>query len=381
MRGERIAKLLFVINSPDFFLSHRLQLAVSAREQGYEVHVATGQGKATEEIKQLGFAQHNLPLTRSGLNPFAEFRCFWSLYRLFLSLRPDLVHLVTIKPILYGGLLAHLLRIKGLVVAVSGLGSVFTEKPGASQLVLRLVKFLYRLALRHESLTVIFQNPDDKEVLVSIGAVQEEKCVIIRGSGVNLNDYPVTPEPRDQFVVTMAARLLEEKGVYEFVEAAQILSRRGVDCSFWLAGERDPGNPSSIKAKDIESWHKSGLIELLGHRTDIPEVFANSNLVVLPSYREGLPKVLIEAAACGRAVVTTNVPGCRYAIEANVTGLLVLVRDADALANAIERLAYDKVLRSSMGAAGRRLAEQSFSISTVVKHHLEIYDHLMSQSA
>jgi glycosyltransferase involved in cell wall biosynthesis len=370
-------KLVFVVNVPDFFLSHRLPLALAARDAGYSVQIVTGPGSACEQIRTLGFVHHCLPISRSGTKPWKELYSLWSLWRLLHWLKPDLLHLVTIKPVLYGGLMARLAGVPAVVAAISGLGSVFVTRSGSTQWLRYGVELLYRVALGHPHLRAIFQNRDDQAMLVGLGAVRHGQSILVRGSGVSLTDYPVKPEPEGKPVVTFASRLLREKGVFEFVEAARILKERGVQSRFWLVGEPDPGNPSSISYEDVERWQEEGVVEPLGYRTDIADVFAHSNLVVLPSYREGFPKVLIEAAACGRAIITTDVPGCRDAIELNVTGLLVPVRDVAALADAIERLLSDVELRQSMGAAGRKLAEREFGIENVVGAHLKIYQELL----
>ena len=374
--------LLFVVNDPEFFLSHRLPLAIAAREAGFDVQVATALRPACDQIVKLGFVHHPFPLSRSGCNPLVELRTLWALYRLLRKVKPSIVHLVTIKPVLYGGLTARLAGVQALVAAVAGLGTVFVAR-GSNFSPLRLgVRWLYRLALRHRNLRVIFQNPEDRSVIVGFGAVRSEQTALIKGSGVVLSDYPMRPEPVGTPVVTFAARLLKDKGVVEFVEAARLLRNRAVASRFWLVGVPDPGNVTSINDTDVEFWRESGLIEPLGYRNDIAEVFANSNVVVLPSYYgEGLPKVLIEAAACGRVVITTDRPGCRDAIEPNVTGLLVPPRNAAALADAIERLIQDAALRRSMGKAGRALAEREFGIEKVIDAHLRIYNELLNPCA
>ena len=374
-------KLLFVVNAPEFFLSHRLPLALAARDSGYSVQIVTGPGSACEQIKALGFVHHCLPISRSGTKPWLELYSLWSLWRLLRWLKPDLLHLVTIKPVLYGGLIARLASVPAVVAAISGLGSVFVNRSRSTQWLRYGVELLYRLALGHPNLTAIFQNSDDRAVLIELGTLRKEQTILIRGSGVSLNDHPVKPESEGKPVVTFASRLLKEKGVFEFVEAARILNERNIPSRFWLVGEPDHGNPSSISQEDVERWQKEGLIEIFGYRTDIPDVFSRTNLVVLPSYREGFPKVLIEAAACGRAIVTTAVPGCRDAIKPNVTGLLVPAKDAKALADAIERLLSDSDLRQSMGAAGRKLAELEYGIDKVVEAHLKIYRELTESCA
>lgn len=373
-------RILYVVNTPEFFLSHRLPLALAAREAGFEVHVATGPGAAVPEIASRGLRHHAFPLSRNGKNPLAELTSLWRLYRLMRRLQPDLVHLVTIKPVLYGGLAARLARVPGVVAAVSGLGSVFVSQGLGARMIRLGVVRLYRLALGHPELRVIFQNPDDRAMLICEGAVRPARAVLIRGSGVALENYPVQPLPAGVPVVVFAARLLREKGVLEFVEAARRLKARGIAARFWLVGAPDPGNPSSVSEADVRAWQAEGVVEPLGYRADVAEIFAGSNMVVLPSYREGLPKVLIEAAACARAVVTTDVPGCRDAIEAERTGLLVPVRDASALADAIQRLLESPDLCRQMGEAGRMLAERTFTIEQVIDAHLAVYRQVLGMA-
>ena len=371
-------RLLFVVNAPEFFVSHRLPLALGAREAGFDVHVATGPGVAGQ-ITNLGFEHHIFSLSRSGKSPLGELRSLWALFRLMRRLKPDLVHLVTIKPVLYGGFTARLARVPAVVAAISGLGTVFVRTSGTAQRVRKAVEALYRLSLGHRNIRVIFQNPDDRATLVALGAVRKAQTVLIRGSGVDLSICPLFPEPPGAPVVSFAARLLNDKGVREFVEAARILLNRGLGARFWLIGAADPDNPSSVSDWELTAWRDEAVIEVLGHRTDIPLLFSQSHIVVLPSYYgEGLPKVLIEAAASGRAVVTTDHPGCRDAIEPNRTGLLVPVRDPVALADAIQTLIENPALRQSMGAAGRALAEQEFAIEQVVAAHLAVYRELLS---
>ncbi len=368
--------LLFVVNTPEFFLSHRLPLAIGAKNAGFTVHIATGPGSACQEITKLGFEHHVLPISRSGRNPFAELRTLWELYRLMRMIRPNLVHLVTIKPVLYGGLMARLSGVPAMVAAISGLGTVFVDRDQKRSWIRLSVEWLFRLALGHLNAKVIFQNPDDRAVLTRMGAVSKDRTALIRGSGVSLASCPMRPEPEGVPVVTFAARLLEDKGVREFVDAARLLMQRGVKARLWLAGSLDPGNLTSVSEDVLSQWSKEGVVEVLGHQSDIPNLFANSNTAVLPSYREGLPKALVEAAACGRAVVTTDVPGCRDAIEPESTGLLVPARDPSGLADAIQFLIENPARRKQMGASGRVFAEREFAIERVVDAHLAIYQEL-----
>ena len=375
-------RLIIVVNCPAFFLSHRLDIALAAQQSGFQVHVATGAGTAITQIIEKGLKHHKLPLSRSGMNLISELKALYAMCKLFRKVRPHLVHLVTIKPILYGGIAARLTGVHGVVAAVSGLGFLFLAGGFKKTVIRSLVARMYRLALGKRNLKVIFQNPDDCKTLMQATGLRQDKAIMIKGSGVNLSEYSVTPTPKGIPVVVMATRLIRDKGIYEFVEAAELLKKRGLAVRFWLAGDLDPGNPTSLKGEELSAWLKADVIEVLGHRNDIAHVFAQSNIVVLPSYyREGLPKVLIEAAACGRPVVTTDMPGCRDAIEREVTGLLVPPRDVVALADAIERLLSDPELCEQMGRSSRQLAEREFTIDKVISAHLDIYYELLDTAA
>lgn len=368
-------KILFVVNNPAFFLSHRLPIALKAKEEGYEVAVATMPGQAVAQIVAHGLRHFVIPMSRSGMNPFAELRTIYALYRLYRNYQPDLVHLVTIKPVLYGGIAARLARVKAVVYAISGLGFLFTRERKGIDWVSQITRQLYRLALGHRHSRVIVQNDNDRQILLDMGAMQEAQAVKIRGAGVDVAVFATQPEPLKPVVVTMAARLLKDKGVMEFVEAAGISARHGRDIRWQLAGTPDPGNPASVTQAEVQSWGPE--VKVLGEVKDIARLYAQSHIVALPSYREGLPKSLVEAAACGRAVVTTDVPGCRDAIDIEQSGLLVPVRDAQKLYEAVARLAADDNLRLSMGNAGRILALEEFDIRKVVDKHLAIYRELL----
>jgi len=370
-------KLLFIVNVDWFFISHRLPIALKAIEEGYEVHLLCTITDKAEYLKGLGLIVHPFLFSRSGRDIFNELACVFGLYKQIKSIKPDLLHLVTIKPVLYGGIAARMAKVPGVVSAVSGLGFLFVKRAGLQAKLLRnTALFLYRLAMGHPNQRVIFQNQTDMNTLVVTNCVQKDKVRIIRGSGVDLQDYHVLPEPDGTPIVVMASRLLKDKGVYEFVEAARLVKSKGVKVLFQLIGEPDSGNPASVTTDTVRSWQDEGVVECLGFRSDIAHLFAQAHIVVLPSYREGLPKVLMEAAACGRAVITTDMPGCRDAVEPDVSGLLVPARNAKALAQAIERLIKDDILRKQMGRAGRDLAEREFSVDKVVAAHIAIYREL-----
>ncbi len=380
-KGDKRAagpRLCFVINNPAFFMSHRLPLALGARDAGFDVHIATMDGPAVVQIKEHGLTHHVIPLSRSGGNPLQEVRSIWAMWRLFRQIRPDLIHAVTIKPVLYAGIAARLARVPAYMAAISGLGFLFLDNSRKGVWVRRIVTVLYRMALGHPNSRVIFQNRNDAEVLQQAGAVRPEQIVLIRGSGVDLTAYQAFPEPEGPPVALMVARMLADKGVREFVEAARLAAGQPHGLRWVLAGSPDPGNPASVTEQELLQWQAEGVVTWLGEQHDIAGLYRDCHIAVLPSYREGLPKSLIEAAACGRAVVTTDVPGCRDAITPDVTGLLVPVRDAVALCEAVQRLAGDTELRTTMGRASRELAEEAFDIREVVRRHVALYRELTS---
>lgn len=369
--------LMFFVNNPAFFMSHRLPLALAAQAAGMSVHVVTMDGPSVAQIVALGLTHHSLPLSRSGTNPWIEARSLYAFWQIVRKVRPDLVHAVTIKPVLYGGIACRLAGVPAYVAAVSGLGYVFTRSHTGFDWLRWVTLQLYRLALGHRNSRVVFQNTSDRSVLVDAGAVHPEQAVMIHGSGVDLEQFSVQPLAPEPVVAVMAARLLRDKGVVEFVEAARLSATRQSGVCWRLAGSPDPGNPASITDGELANWQRDGFIDYVGECDDIAALYAQAHIVVLPSYREGLPKSLIEAAACGRPVVTTDVPGCRDAIEPDVTGVLVPTRQALMLADAVLELAADEPRRLAMGAAGRELAERSFGLERVVQAHLDVYKGLM----
>jgi len=365
-------RILFVVNVDWFFLSHRLPLAQAAQKAGFEVHLATTLTDRAAELQAHGFIVHPLRMDRRSASPMAAAKLLWALLRLMRSVRPAVVHLVTVKPVLLGGLAARLAGVPKVIAAISGLGFIFTATGAGAALRRRVVSAMYRVAVARKSVTVIFQNEDDQHTLQQFAGISPAQCVLVRGSGVDLEQWQATPLPPCPPVVLMASRLLRDKGVVEFVEAARILKGYR-SARFVLVGDPDDGNPTSLHKQDLQAWGEEGVIEWWGRRDDMPAVLASAHIVVLPSYREGLPKGLIEAAASGRAVITTDVPGCRDAIEPGVSGLLVNVRDAQSLADGIKALLDHPQRIEAMGLQGRYLAEQAFDIKEVVARHLRLY--------
>ena len=379
-RAMTTRRLLFVVNVDWFFLSHRLPIALEAMRQGYEVHIAVGITDRLAEMQSHGLQVHPLGISRSKTGLGEAFTVAIEIWRVYQSVKPDVVHLVTIKPVLMGGILARLAGVPAVVAAVSGLGFVFLEKGIIASMRRTLVGVLYKVSFGHRNLKVIFQNAQDKATLMQIVNLPEATTELIRGSGVDVSQFTAGPLPHGTPVVMLAARLLADKGVREFVQAARLLKTAGSSARFCLVGTADLDNPTSLTQTELDAYQKEGSVELWGHRADMATTLSAAHIVVLPSYREGLPKVLIEAAACGKAVVTTDVPGCSDAIEPGVTGVLVPARDAPALSQAIAALLSDPQRCHAMGRAGRLLAEHAFDIRQVVAQHLRIYAGLITSS-
>ncbi len=374
-------RLLFVDNSLDSFYAYRMPLARAARQAGFDVHVAAPPGRREATILAEGLTVHALPMTRSGMNPYQEASCVRHLYRLYRTVKPDLIHHLRLKPVLYGGIAAYAARVPAEVSMPTGLGHVFTAETTKARLMRKVTLWGCKVAFRHQNVRVIFQNPDDMEVFLHAKTLGKDRCALIRGSGVDISEFVVTPEPQDQPVVVLAARMLRDKGIVEFVEAARILRQQGSRARFVLVGDTDPGNPTAISAAELKEWQEHGLIEWWGFQEDMRPIFVDANIVCLPSYREGVPKVLIEAAAAGRAIVATDVPGCREIVRHGQNGLLVPVKNASALADALSFLLDNAHLRARMGRKGRHLAVADFSMDRVITETIEIYRNVLSRTS
>ena len=371
-------KILFVVNEASFFLSHRLPIAEEAARRGYEVMVVCGEGTGEQKLGALNLSYRTLALSRSGINPLEEWRTFRTLLRIYRDERPDLVHHITIKPVLYGTQAARWSNVPAVVNAVPGMGFIFTRRGPIAAIRRSFVNFWYRIALSHSNMRVIFQNIEDLRGFLAHAIIDREQAALIRGAGVDLNLFTSTPEPEGPVTFVLIARMLRDKGVREFVEAAQRVKEQHPDWRFRLVGEVDPGNPSSLSTHEIAAWQASGAIEWLGHRDDVEVVIAAAHVVCLPSYGgEGLPKVLLEGAACGRAMIASDVPGCREVVRDEVTGITVPPRDAQALEQAMVRLGEDPSLRARFGRSARQKAEAVFSVEDVVRHTFLVYEELL----
>ena len=374
---ENRCRLLFVVNDSNFFLSHRLPLAIGALAEGYEVHLAAFPNGRLDRLRARGIRFHSLTVDRTGLRPDRDLRLFLQLSRIVRAVKPDLMHCVTIKPVIFGGLAARLLGVPACVTALSGLGQLFESRRMSLRLARAAALPLCRLALGHRNGRTVFQNAHDRRAFVKAGLVAADRTVLVPGSGVDPAVFRVEAEPAGVPLILLPARMLWAKGVLEFVEAARVIKAAGVEARFVLAGAAPAHNRSAVPETMLWEWEEEGTIEWLGHCDDMPALYASSSIVCLPSfYHEGVPKSLIEAAACGRPIITTSTPGCSHICRHDENGLLVPPRDIAALTAAIMRLLSDPVLRRRMGVRGRHIVQVEFQLDLVVNATLAIYREL-----
>ncbi len=365
-------KVVLFANTDWYLYNFRCDLARKLRERGDEVLFLSPAGEYAPRLQAMGFRWMPAALDRRGSNPLTELGTIFQLVRLYRREKPDLVHHFTVKCVLYGSLAARLAGIRAVVNSITGLGYLFQPGGWRKKILQAFIRLWYRRVLHGTQ--VIFENDDDRQVFLRNGFIQPAQGCLIPGVGVDLQRFAPVALPAGEPVVLLASRLLWDKGIREYVEAARSLRAGGVRARFALAGRTDPGNPASIPPAQIEAWRGEGVIEWWGWIEDMASALAKASIVCLPSYyREGLPTVLMEAAAAGRPVVTTDWPGCRDAVENGSSGLLVKARDAASLASALGALIGDASLCQKMGACGRSLAEERFSSVRILGEILSVY--------
>jgi glycosyltransferase involved in cell wall biosynthesis len=374
-------KFVFYANTDWYLYNFRLSTALQLKTEGHEVVMLSPPGEFGERFAEHELRWIQLAMDRSSLNPIREVALIRTLTRVLRSERPDLLHNFTVKCAIYGAIAARAARVPAVVNAVAGMGYVFASDRMLARTLRPMVKLLMRGTLGGKQSRLILQNPDDADAFVRARLVPQQQIRVIRSSGVNLERFlPVSPTAgRRPLRVLLAARLLWEKGVGEYIEAARMLKAQGRNIEFVIAGSPDAGNPRSVSREQAESWVAGGLVDWRGHVEDMPALMRSMDVIALPSYyREGVPKSLIEAAACGLAVVTTNLPGCREVVsEHGVDGLHVEPRSARSLAECIARLDDDRDLLRRLGDCARRKAMEHFDEQMVIRRTIEVYDELL----
>jgi glycosyltransferase involved in cell wall biosynthesis len=370
-------KLLLMTNVDSFFISHRLEIGLEALKKGYEVHVSCLLTKNNRNfLKKKGFFVHNVNFHRSSLNIFSFFKNLLEIFFLFNSVKPNIVHLVSIKPVILGGIVCKILKVPSVVFSITGLGSLYLSKSFLFRIYKLVINQIYQFIFTHKNIKIIFQNTSDLYFFKKKIKLDIKKTILIKGSGVPLKKYSSNKIPVGRPIVLMASRFLKDKGIFEFLNSAKILKEKKINAEFVLVGSEDQANPSRVSLATINEWEKKKIISNWGFQKNMNYILSKATIVVLPSYREGFPKVLMEAAACGRPVITTNVAGCRDAVKHNITGMLVPVRNSRALANAIIYLLKNKVKLTQMGKKALLYAKKNFDIKNIVKKNLEIYSEL-----
>jgi len=372
--------LVYIITEDWFFASHFLDRAKAALTAGYRVTVVTRCRETAAQLGVLGISLVNIEFSRRGLNPLREILTVLKLRTILRKLHPDVLHNIALKPVVLGSLAAQLARVRNVVNAPVGMGYVFTSDDTRARLLRPFIKQMIRYVLNRRDSRVVIENNDDLNDLINGKFAQRDSIALIRGAGVDLNKFKQTDQPEipGEIIVIMVSRMLRDKGVEEFVQAAQLIAQTGTTARFLLVGDIDDGNPTSITRKQLNDWNRESNIRWLGPRTDIAELLATSHIACLPSYREGLPKSLTEAAASGRPIVTTDVPGCREVVVDGDNGFLVPPRNAERLAQALTNLIDDSALRKQMGTRGRQRAELEFANEIVIRQTHNVYDSFQS---
>ena len=370
-------RLLYVVTEDWYFLSHRLPMARAARDAGFEVHVATRVVDGAAAIRAEGFVLHPVPFVRGRIAPFGTVATIRALRDIHRNIAPGIVHHVALQAAILGSIAAAGLAVS-TVNALTGLGYTFTSGNAKAMLLRPILSALLRLLINRPRQVVLVQNPDDRDSMLSLG-IAPGRIATIPGSGVDVDMLQPRPEPPGAPTIAFVGRLLADKGIRTLIEAHRLLRDRGTKVELLIAGTPDPANPASVSAEEVAGWSREPGITWLGHVEDIPALWARAHIAVLPSRREGLPKSLLEAAACGRPMIATDVPGCREIVIPGETGLLVPYDDPPTLARAIQTLAASPDLRTGYGEAARRLAVARFSAEAIGRQTVDLYRNLVER--
>ncbi|WP_318443398.1 glycosyltransferase family 4 protein [Photobacterium leiognathi] len=368
-------KILYIVNISSFFESHFLRLALESKSMGYDVHLVVGDNDKKEYFKSLGIHYHKVSLSRDSTNFFSEINSILEIRKKIINIDPDIIHCFTIKPIIYTGI-SNFLRISKRslkVYSVTGLGSMSLSNTKKGKILWNIILFLYKLTFSQKNTIGVFENEDDKKLFTRKNIINVDNAVLVNGAGIDTNKYFPTYKNNTPLKIVLVARMLKDKGVREFIQSSQLLHENKVNVRMILVGGIDESNISSLSLKEINKAVTDGYVEYLGHQSDILSIYQSSDVACLPSYREGLPKSLIEAASCGLPIITTNVPGCRQMIDDGLNGILVKAKDSISLAKAIEDLVNDENKLKSMGEYSRKMAVEKFDYKHVLSSFMKIY--------
>jgi len=367
-------KIIIFTNDDAHFCNHLLPLAIAAKDSGYEVKILTNVSNYKTKIEEHGLGIIPLKINRGNINPFVEMLLLIRIIRIIRQESPDILHNFTIKPIFYGSIASFFCKIPKIINNFLGMGSVFIGDSLIHKILRALISQTLSVISKYQNILFIVQNSDDKKLLEELGVSGNNPIINQCSVGVDSKDFPILPEPKnDKIIFALVARMLVDKGVYEFIKAAKSLRKKGVKAEFWLVGSPDEQNPSSIPESILKKHNKAGDIKYLGYRDDIKNIWEKAHVAVLPSYREGLSRSLLEAGAYGRAVITTDAPGGRELIQDQGNGLLVKAKDYKSLSKAMERLVNDKILRQKLAASLRQHIIQHYDTRIINKNMLKVY--------
>lgn len=382
--SNKSKKLLYLITEDWFFYSHFLERALAAKKKGYEILVCGNENKHKEIIESYGFTFKKVKFNRRSMNPFYELKIFIDIYFIYKNLKPDLVHHIAAKPIIYGSIAAKFNDIKSVINAPTGLGYVFSSNSIKAIILRPIVKILYKLMLNsHKGINfknkVIFENNDDLKYFLKLNAINKRDSCVIRGAGVKVKKRLSNKKiKRKKPVITLLARMLKDKGIYEFIAAVKKLKEKNIKATFILAGDVDIKNPSSININHLRKWNQANIVNWLGWVDNVDKLLQKTDILCLPSYREGLPKALLEGAALGLPIVTTNAVGCRDVVKHGINGYLVPIKDSENLSKALEKLIKNKEIREKMGKESLRIVKENFESSIIIDQTLKIYKDMAS---
>ena len=374
-------KLLFNITEDWFFCSHFLERALAAKRAGYSIIVLSRISLNKDFLDNYGIKFISVPFNRKSTNPFYEFCVLIRIILIYKRVRPDIVHHIAAKPIIYGSIAARICRIKSVINAPVGMGFVFTSETIKAKFLRPLLKILFKFFINsHNGINkrnkVIFENYDDLNYFVKLGALDPKNACVIQGAGVKIKQNYKPQKSKKILTIALVARMLKDKGINEFVEAARIINREKKLGNFLLVGDIDSGNPSSLKRQTLAKWNKDKVIEWVGWIDNVGDILKRTDILCLPSYREGLPKALIEGAAYGLPIVTTDTVGCKDVVEDGVNGFLVPIKNVEQLSERILKLIQNKNLRDRMGLESFKIASSKFSSTIINSQTLDVYNEM-----